>query len=157
MTFQVVQQILHLCSVISMKQYFVLLWINNILGFLMCIYICKLLECWDNFQHLIKINGNRQVCKVLQQQLVTALKACLGLLEDQLVCIQNYILVYEILDQATCSLIFFVINDLVISWILKLWPEVLNYTNNKKCKFLKACLLRKKLFIIETALNADCQ
>lgn len=90
MTFQVVQQILHLCSVISIKQYFVLLWINNILGFLMCICICKLLEYWNNFKHLIKINGNRQVCKVLQQQLITALKACLGLLEDQLVCIQNY-------------------------------------------------------------------
>lgn len=138
MTFQVVQQILHLCSVISVKQYFVLLYFSLIisLGFLMCIYICKLLECWDNFQYLIKMNGNRQVCNVLQQQLITALKACLGLLEDQLVCIQimlsHYILVYDILDQATCSLIFFVINDLVISWILKLGPEVFNYKKTKK-------------------------
>lgn len=56
-----------------------------------------------------------------------------------MVCIQimlsHYILVYDILDQATCSLIFFVINDLVISWILKLGPEVFNYKKNKKRKF----------------------
>lgn len=141
MTFQVVQQILHLCSVISVKQYFVLLQFNNILEFLMCIYICKLLERLDNLQYLIKMNGKRQVCNVLQQQLITALKACLGLLEDQLLCIQNYsvslyFLVYDTLDQGTCSLIFFVINDLVISWILKLGPEVFNYKKNKKVSFL---------------------
>lgn len=49
--------------------------------------------------------------------------------------LSHYLLVYDILDQATCSLIFFVINDLGISWILKLRPEVFNYKKNKKRKF----------------------
>lgn len=41
------------------------------------------------------------------------------------------ILVYDTLDQATCSLIFFVISDLVVSWVLKLGSERFNCKKNK--------------------------